>query len=212
MDTPEKVAETPADEKAKAGETPQETVTLSKKEHEQLLMNQNLAHNLQEENERLKNARPKKKVSPPKTEFSFEEPEEEDKPSKPAEEQLAQQQEFVRLKSLVNSAIAENPKFLTLISEDSILRRVISSNPLSLLTPAEQENLRDADEAVEKIKYALEEHVSKISPKAEEDSTEKKSPEAVNPSAIPTPVKPEAPKKGGQVGAEESILSKIKQA
>jgi len=216
METPKVPAEnTPPEEKKPEGEeTKQETVTLTKKEHEQLKMNKNLTANLQEENARLRARKPGKKVVAPKSEFSFEEEEEEEPASKPLvdEDRIAQQEEFVRMKNLVNSEISQNPKHLQLMGEDSILRRVIASNPLSLLTPQEQADVRDAEDAVAKINAALDERVSKTEPEPKKSEPEgSKPPEGTNPDSMPgtPPAKPE--RKPGMDGVEQSILGGIKQ-
>lgn len=210
---PEDEGKEPDSEKDKGGEPTPETVTIPNKEYEQLKMTKNLTSNLQDENKRLKNARnPGKKVVAPKPEFPGEEPEPE-LPSTPSDDDKESHEEFVRLKELVTAEIAQNPKFLKLMGEDSILRRVIASNPLSLLTPQEQANVIDAEDAVDKITAVLEERVSKEDPeenKPGEPEDEKKPPEGMNPDNVPTPPAPEKEKKSGIEGVEESILSKIK--
>lgn len=209
---PEDEGKEPKIEEGKSGEPTPETVTIPKKEYEQLNMTKNLTANLQNKVESLEKARtPGKKVIAPKPEFPGEEPEPET-PSTPSDDDKESHEEFVRLKELVTAEIAQKPEFLKLMGEDSILRRVIASNPLSLLTPQEQSNVIDAEDAVDKITAVLEERVSKEDPEPNKpgEPEEKKSPEGMNPDNVPTTPAPKKEKKSGMDGVEESILGGIK--
>ena len=213
MDTPQKEAENTSPEpKVEGEETKPEMVTLTKKEHEQMVMQNNLTSNLQEENERLKARKPGKKVAAPEPEFPGEEPEAQP-PSTPSDDAQAQHEEFVRFKEKVNSAIAQNPAYLKLMGEDSILRRVIASNPLTLLKPQDAESTYSAEDALNKVVEALDERVSKTEPETKEPGTEEelKPPQGTNIDNVPTPPEPKSPKKAGMAGVEESILGGIKQ-
>ena len=208
---PEGTGKEPKPEEGKGGEPIPETVTLPKKEVEQMKMQNNLTANLQDEVERLKRPKPGKKVAAPDPEFPGEQPEAQP-PSTPSDDAQAQHEEFVRFKEMVNSAIAQNPDYLKLLGEDTILRRVIASNPLSLLTPQDAAGTYDAEDALDKVTEALDERVSKIEPEDKKPVPEgPKPPEGMNADNVPTPPAPAPPKKAGMAGVEEGIMSGIKQ-
>jgi len=213
-DTPQKEAEnTSPKPKVEGEETTPETVTLPKKEVDDMRLQNNLTKNLQAEVERLKSSpKPGKKVVAPDPEFPGEEPEAQP-PSTPSDDAQAQHEEFVRFKEKVNSAIAQNPAYLKLMGEDSILRRVIASNPLTLLKPQDAENTYSAEDALNKVIEALDERVSKTEPEPQKPGTDEelKPPQGTNTDNVPTPPEPPPKKKAGMAGVEESILGNIKQ-
>jgi hypothetical protein len=211
QDPVEEVKETPETTENKPEVTPpEETVTIPKKKFEQLEMASNLNSKLQKRLNRFKSGTRTVKPSAPQFTLQEDEVEEEESQNQQAERQQAEQ---ARFQNGLMKTIVDNPQYQKLLTENEVLRRVISSNPLSLLDadnpPA------DADEALEQVTDYLDEQIGKTDNNKKIAPMDNEKPPVVNnppDNAIPSEKDKEkpAPKKDDVMGnVQESIMKGI---
>lgn len=147
-----------------------------------------------------------------KGKFSYEEPAEEDEPSK---DDLAQQdaQEFAKVQVGLSHLILDNDHFQAVLKADKTLAKIIKNNPLTLLdsTPV------DSEDALSQLEDYLEERASELNP--DKDKKEKGSADEPKPAPKPAPTEPDEKKKDepktraqGLSDIEQGFLGRVKQA
>ena len=178
-----------------------ETVTISKKEHD------HLTKVAKRKGEKKNRPSQPKDSSSPGAEFSFE------KPAKPDEDEMAlkQEREHGKFEQGVLRSVLKNKDYQKVLEKDKTLEKVLENNPASLL----EETPVDADDAISQITDYLDERVEELIKDPKEKKKEEKKEDEGGQAEPAPPVKTE-PAKGEKEkqktldDVSEGIMSKVK--
>lgn len=204
----------PKDESKVSEEQEKDYKKVPIKEYKKLVMASNRARNLAKQVKRNKDANNVDNA----VNFDLEVPAETDD----TELELSNQQreEYNKFKDSLSNTLIENADYQELLKKNPVLKRVLRTDPLSLLTSEERSELHFAEDALEKLTNFFDELIessktnSKGVPKPEgkEFSTG-----PANPQGTELPKKDSSEeqyahgkKQGGLGGAEQMIRSKLK--
>lgn len=164
--------DSPDAKKAKQGKTDEDTVTLSKKEFNELQAAKRIG--------KKRSRRQAQSDLSSGARFSF------DSPPEPSEEELniADEREYHKLQQGVLRTVLKSKDYQKVLESDKTLSRVLENNPLSLL----DSQPIDADDALDQITDYLDELVESSKPdKSKDKKTEEKKKDETGGQPAPTP-------------------------